>query len=33
MCDGTVRFINASLNQELWRALLTRASGEEIGDF
>lgn len=33
MGDGTVRFIKLDINREIWRALLTRAGGEEIGDF
>lgn len=33
MGDGTVRFIKLDINREIWRALLTRAGGEEIPDF
>ena len=33
MGDGTVRFVNTNVSPDLWKGLLTRAGGEEIGDF
>jgi prepilin-type N-terminal cleavage/methylation domain-containing protein len=31
-CDGSVTFVTDSVNLELWRAVGTRAEGEEVGD-
>lgn len=33
LADGSVRFINENINNGIWRALGTRASGEVIGEF
>lgn len=33
LCDGSVRFVNDSVDLVVWRALGSRAGGEVIGDF
>jgi prepilin-type N-terminal cleavage/methylation domain-containing protein len=33
LTDGSVRFVNNSINLATWRSLATRASGEVLGDF
>ena len=33
MCDGSVRLISDKINVETFKALITRAGGEAIGDF
>lgn len=33
LCDGHVRFVSQSIDQQLWRALATRAGAEQVDDF
>ncbi len=33
MCDGSVRLVSGKINAETFKALITRAGGEAIGDF
>jgi prepilin-type N-terminal cleavage/methylation domain-containing protein/prepilin-type processing-associated H-X9-DG protein len=33
MCDGSVRFVNQTININVWRGLSTTRGGEVIGDF
>jgi hypothetical protein len=33
LCDGSTRFVNESINVNLWRSLGTRNGGEVIGEY
>ena len=33
LCDGSSRFVNDSIDAQLWQSLATRAGGEVLGEF